>query len=428
MNPDHVAAAADDVAPAGPLVVALGGGADSAVAAWSVAHREQVRGIFICHHLEGSAVLETAARAVTSMLDMELETVDAPVAPGPSLEERARNIRWRAIEDAVGVDETIVTGHTGDDQAETVLMNLLRGSGTAGLAGMARSRPGVVRPLLSFDRAGIRSVALALSLPFADDPANRDPSHLRNRIRSELLPLIERDYRPGIRSVLARTGTLAAADERIIEGLASRIPVLIDDGVVLIPTAPLQTAPVPVAARAVRTALRRLLAPYAGTAADVSAVLGVATGKTPPVTITSDLLVKREGPFVAIGSGESTPLDETRIRVPASVPFGPAVVRLAFDDGNPVHRHSTLLLDAAAVGPDAVVRGTREGDRIEIDGGSKAVRTVLAERGIPVRKRTVWPVIASGGRIAAIVGVRVAPWARPSSGRTVVVSYERGQL
>ena len=428
LNQERLAAATLELVPAGPVVVALGGGADSSVAAWTVAGRDAVRGIFVRHELAGSPALERAARAVAAGLEIGIEVVDAPVQPGPSLEDRARRARWQAIEQAVAWEETVVTGHTRDDQAETVLMNLLRGSGSAGLAGMSRSRPGVVRPLMAFTRAEIRSVAEDLSLPFVDDPANEDPTHLRNRIRADLLPTLERDYRPGIGGVLARTGTLAAADDRAIEDLADSIAIIDDGGAVMVASAALQTVPVAVAARAVRRALRRLLAPYAGTWADVDAVLRVSAGAAEAVTISGGLLVAREGPFVIIDPGVGEMPMETSIVVPSSLRFGEAAIRFELDDGTRVRRRSTLRVDAAVFGSDVSLRCPTEGDRIEFERGSKAVRTVLSERGVPKRRRSTWPLLVSGGRIAAIVGIRVAPWARGTTNRFVAIVYERGRL
>ncbi|HZJ47754.1 MAG TPA: tRNA lysidine(34) synthetase TilS, partial [Acidimicrobiia bacterium] len=89
---------------------------------------------------------------------------------------------------------------------------------------------------------------------------------------------------------------------------------------------------------------------------------------------------------------------------------------------------STLRVEAAVFGSDVSLRCPTEGDRIEFERGSKAVRTVLSERGVPKRRRSTWPLLVSGGRIAAIVGIRVAPWARGTTNRFVAIVYERGRL
>ena len=427
LNPDQLSAAALEHLPEGPLVVALGGGADSAVAAFVAARRPGTRGVFVQHHLIGSADLEREARALGTAIGITVAVVDAPVEPGPSLEDRARRARWDAIGREVGDDETVVTGHTLDDQAETVLINLLRGSGSAGIAGMRRSRPGVVRPLLEFSRHDLRAVAEDLELPFIDDPANDDPVHLRNRVRSDLLPSLERDYRSGVRKVLARVGSLAAADDAMIEDLADDIPLIDDDGAILIPSAVLVTIPRPVAARTVRRALRRLLAPYAGTTADVDAVLAVADGRSEPVTLSQALIVASEGPFTVIDRGRRPAPPLAAITIPSVIQFGRVGITFESVDGLSITRRSTLLADPTIFSGDAVVRCTEEGERIDIEAGSKAVRTVLAEHGVPVRLRSGWPTVAVGGRIAVIVGIRVAPWARPKQDRAVAITRERGQ-
>ncbi len=427
VSPDRVAAQAREHVPAGPLVVALGGGADSAVAAWAVAGYPEVRYLFVRHGLEGSAALEQAARDVAAHLGGHVTTVNAPVKPGPSLEDRARRARWDAIEDAIRDGETVVTGHTRDDQSETVLMNLLRGSGSAGIAGMSRSRPGVVRPLMGFTRREIRTIAVELGLPFVDDPANEDRAHLRNRVRAELLPMLERDYRTGIGGVLARVGSLAAADDQLIDEIARHIPIVEEHNAVMIPTATLATVPTAVASRAVRMGLRRLFDPYAGTGADVDAVLRVAVGGMDSATITGGIAVAREGPYVVIVSGDPVVPEEVPIVVGSTIRFGSGVVRFEPTGGRPVRRRSTLLVDPAVVERGSTLRVPSTGDRIAIARGSKSVRTVLSEHREAVRRRSTWPLIASDGRIAAVVGLRVAAWAQPTTNRSVAVVYERGR-
>lgn len=410
------------------LIVALGGGADSAVAAWAAAHSPAVRGVFVQHGLVGSALLERAARALGHHLGIDIVVVDAIVEPGSSLEDRARTARWRAIARVRADDETVITGHTQDDQAETVLMNLLRGSGGAGIAGMLRSRPGVVRPLLGYPRAELRRVAEELDLPFADDPANDDLGFLRNRLRADLIPIIERDYQPRFRSALARAGSFAAMDDRLIEELAGEIPIIDDAGALLVPVALLATSPRPVAARAVRRALRRLLDPYPGSESDIAAVFDVAERRSEAATLSGALAVTREGPYVAIDPGPVAPPMPVPVAVPAELRFGPDVVTLRRVDAASQRRRSVLLVDPAIVGPDTVLRAAEDGERIDIDEGSKTVRAVLSEHGIAVRRRAGWPVVANGGRIAAIVGMRVAPWARPTTPEAVAIERKQDPL
>ena len=100
---------------------------------------------------------------------------------------------------------------------------------------------------------------------------------------------------------------------------------------------------------------------------------------------------------------------------------------MTFEDADvsQVTRVSTLLLDPKAFGNTTVIRGVAEGDRIDIDAGSKTVRTVFSERAIPVRSRSTWPVVAEGARIVAIVGIRTAPWARPTTRQAVAIRWKQ---
>ena len=119
------------------------------------------------------------------------ETVAVP--PGPNFEARAREARYAALERArerLGATAVLV-GHTRDDQAETVLLNVLRGAGVPGLAGMPARRGTVVRPLLGVPRADLAAVCARLLLSPLDDPMNADPAHRRVWLRREVIPALE---------------------------------------------------------------------------------------------------------------------------------------------------------------------------------------------------------------------------------------------
>jgi tRNA(Ile)-lysidine synthase len=135
-----------------------------------------------------------------------------------SLEDAARRARYRVLQSVaaeVGAD-CIALGHTRDDQAETVLMHFVRGSGLAGLAGMAPREGGLARPLLALTRAETVAYCEAQGWQPRYDASNEDPAFLRNRIRRELLPTLER-YNPRLRETLARNAALIADDERYLE-------------------------------------------------------------------------------------------------------------------------------------------------------------------------------------------------------------------
>ncbi len=132
-----------------------------------------------------------------------------------SLEDAGRQARYELFERVateLGAD-VIATGHTRDDQAETFLLRLLRGAGPRGLAGIHPRSGRVVRPLLDVGRDELRAYLAALGQPFREDESNRDLTIPRNRIRHELLPVLTRDFSPGITDVLAREAEIARQDE-----------------------------------------------------------------------------------------------------------------------------------------------------------------------------------------------------------------------
>ncbi len=139
------------------------------------------------------------------------------VQPGPNLEARARAARYGVL------PSDVCTGHTADDQAETVLLHLLRGSGTRGLAGMRAGldHPGVRRPILGLRRSETVALCTTLELTVVTDPSNNDPRHRRNRVRAEVLPLLSDVAERDIVSILARQAQLLREDDDLLDQLAA---------------------------------------------------------------------------------------------------------------------------------------------------------------------------------------------------------------
>ena len=200
---------------------------------------------------EADVVRQAAARYGAAF---RAERVD--VAPGPNLEARARAARYAVL------PPDVLTGHTADDQAETVLLNLLRGAGLDGLAGM-RSEG---HPLLALRRAETEAVCRAEGLIPVVDPSNADPAHRRNRVRHELLPLLNDIAQRDVVPLLARQAALLR-DEA--DALDAALPDPTD-------AARLAAAPPAVARRAVRAWLTTDHPPDAAT---VERVLAVARGE-----------------------------------------------------------------------------------------------------------------------------------------------------
>jgi tRNA(Ile)-lysidine synthase len=205
-------------------VVACSGGADSlALAAAAVAGGREVVGAVVDHGLqEGSA--ERAAATVELLGGLGIAAAVHPVVvAGPGgLEAAARRARYAALRAArPHPDSPVLLGHTRDDQAETVLLGLGRGSGARSLAGMRRWDPPWLRPLLGVPRASTRAACAELGLPVWDDPHNADPRFTRVRLRREVLPLLEDVLSGGVAAALARTADQLREDGDALDGLAA---------------------------------------------------------------------------------------------------------------------------------------------------------------------------------------------------------------
>ncbi|MGI9621456.1 MAG: tRNA lysidine(34) synthetase TilS [Acidimicrobiales bacterium] len=228
------------------LNCAVSGGADSmALLVLATATGANVHAVHVDHGLRRESSREAQlVEAAAVRFGATFEAVAVDIEVGPNLEARARCARYAALPDSV------LTGHTADDQAETVLLGLLRGSAWTGMSGMDPSG----RPLLSLRRSETVGLCLDLGLEVVDDPSNRDLAYRRNRIRHELLPLLtdigERDPVP----VITRQAQLFGQGGEVIAERAEELDVTDADS--------LASAPEIVAREAVRQWL------WAGTKGD----------------------------------------------------------------------------------------------------------------------------------------------------------------
>ncbi|MFI5503110.1 tRNA lysidine(34) synthetase TilS [Nocardia asteroides] len=206
-----------------PVCVGLSGGADSlALTAAAVVEAETVHAVVVDHRLQdGSA--EVAARAAAQALALGcVEAVVVPVDVGRDggVEAAARRARYAALESARG-DKPVLLGHTLDDQAETVLLGLGRGSGGHSLRGMAAWNAPWGRPLLGVRRAQTERMCADLGLPPWADPHNLDPAYTRVRLRTEVLPLLEDVLGGGVAQALARTADQLRDDGEVLDSLTT---------------------------------------------------------------------------------------------------------------------------------------------------------------------------------------------------------------
>jgi tRNA(Ile)-lysidine synthase len=247
--------------PGTDVACAVSGGADStALIAFAVAAGLRVTAIHVDHGLRpGSADEADVVRKTADQLGASFRSERVVLEDGPNLEARARTARYAALP----ID--VLTGHTADDQAETMLINLLRGAASSGLAAM---RPTPQHPLLALRRRDTVAVCAALGLTVVHDASNTDRRFLRNRVRHELLPLMsdlaQRDPVP----LLTRQAQLLRDESDLLDTLAEAVDPTDARG--------LAAAPPALARRAVR---RWLTAGHPPDLATVDRVLAVARGE-----------------------------------------------------------------------------------------------------------------------------------------------------
>lgn len=261
--------------PGTQVVCAVSGGPDSmALMVLAHAHGLAVTAVHVDHQLRPDSAGDLEfIMPVADSLGITVHRHVVTVEPGPNLEARARDARRSVI------PEGAMTGHTADDQAETMLINLLRGAGAQGLAGMRRRTD---KPLLSIRRTETHALCRTMGIATVTDVTNSDNRFLRNRIRHELLPMIEdissRDPVP----VLQRSADLLRQDNDLLDELAGALD----------PTdaRALAAAPVPLARRAIRLWLAD---PYPPDLATIERVLAVARGEMPACDIGQNREIRR---------------------------------------------------------------------------------------------------------------------------------------
>jgi tRNA(Ile)-lysidine synthase len=258
-----------------PAIVGCSGGPDSvALLVLAVRASLQPVAVHVDHGLRDGSDTESAVVAdLAARFGVPFVAEAAPVVPGPNLEARAREARYAALERARRARgaPVVLVAHTADDQAETVLLNLLRGGASAGLGGMGERRDALVRPLLGIRRFETEALCAEQGLVPLRDPSNDDTRLRRNWIRHDVLPLLNTGAARDLVPILSRQAALFRSESEFLDELAraSWAP----DGTAS--SVELQRLPTVLARRAVR----QWLGPPPPSLADVERVLAVAGGE-----------------------------------------------------------------------------------------------------------------------------------------------------
>lgn len=432
--------------PGDRVLVAVSGGPDSVallsvLTALAPSWDLTLQAVHVNHGLRG-AESEEDASFVAGLCDrlgvvlvIERVTLGGPAGrrKGRSLQEQAREARYAAmvrVATALRMDK-IALGHTADDQAETLVMWMLRGSGTAGLAGIPPARgPFLIRPLLDIGRAEIMTYLEAQGLPFRVDSSNAKPLYLRNRVRHELLPALKR-FNPGLLGVLKRQAEILREDDLCLDQLVSehlaRLTREDGAGEFLVDRAGLLALPLALRRRMVRTLIRRTSRLHQGpTFGAVAAVLDrVVQGRSGAAIAVPGALVAREYGSIRFRSSgrtavgvEGTGAVSLPLPVPSTIrwPLTGQTIRVSLRDLSSAHpptiptpSRSLAILDADLFTMELVVRSWAAGDAFRplgMQGRRKKLQDYFADMKLPRAARRRVPLLVAPEGILWVGGHR----------------------
>ena len=432
------------------LAIAISGGADSVALLRALLDLRTELGIVISvahfHHGIRGAEADADKQFVAELcnqfeLPFHFEAGDSPAHArecGLSLETAARDLRhqWFTKLLADGKADKIATAHTLDDQAETVLMRVLRGAGAKGLAGISplHAEKRLVRPLLEMTRKEIEEYLCHLKQPWREDSSNKDLVHTRNRIRHQLLPVLERDFNPQIRRTLADLAAVAQAEAEYWRGaVAELLPRVLRMGKPsrsgrsnsgdASATWSLDLAAVRTLPEALQRHVLHYMASQLGVTFEFKHIQQLAEsireGKSGkrlalPGGVTA-IRTFRELQFSRSGAAEPDEGYTCRLGVPGEVDVGPLGSRfrarvIAGGDLALSRYNSASLLERALLQSELIVRNWRAGDRF-FPAHSRSPKKVkeLLQPGclghvLAPAERKAWPVIESAGQIVWMRG------------------------
>ena len=439
--------------PGDRLAVAVSGGADSVALLLLLAELSNgvsssvpfvlAGAIHVHHGLRGEEAdadelfVRTFAERLPTPLEICRVDVRAAMAvTGRSLEATARDLRYAALAAAaarLGATR-VATGHTADDQAETVLLRLLRGTSTRGVSAVRGRRGLYTRPLLDIRRAELRAWLAAHGQDFREDRSNADESLTRNRLRHHLLPVLEADW-PGGVAALARYAEIAVDDEQFLSAEAQRIAddaTRLDGDGVQVDMEALRHVHPAIARRVIRNAIEE--AGCTPSFRAVEAVRRMMSGSGSPVSLPG-LRAARSGHVVTLAPSirpEQVPSFTYELPLPGLVQLREtqAAIQASFFRGAtiPVGSHpDRAVLQEGALNLPLTVRSRRAGDRLRPLGapGTRKLQDVLVDRKVPRAQRDTVPLIVDAqGRIVWVAGIAIAHEYRVTSPEAGMVILE----
>jgi len=340
---------------------------------------------------------------------------------GASLEDAARTLRYRFLEetaDRVGA-QRIATAHHVQDNAETVLLHLLRGTGLRGLGGIAPVRGRVVRPFLETDRRDIDAYVEENNIPYVEDESNADITFARNRLRIEVMPLLEK-LAPGSTARIAGAAAILREEENhLAQESAGLLPPAEEDKISL-PVNTLMSRDLAIRRRLVRSMAQQLGVGL--TAAQTDAVLALGSGGF--LDLPDGLQAYRQAHRLTLRR-LSPPPEPLELHAGKQL-WGGHTVRVAVTaEGLPPEGNSAALSADKITGPLTIAAWDGTG-RLAVENGSRSIKRLFADQGIPADQREEHPALYCDGKPVAVLGVAV-DWAfRSQPGeKTITVVWEK---
>ena len=424
-----------DMLPCGcGVLCAVSGGADSVCLLHLLWSKREELGIRVCaahfeHGLRGAESLRDCAfvESFCRERDIPCLTEHGDVRAWAAqkrlgLEEAARELRYAFLEraaDALGCDR-IATAHTADDNAETLLLRLARGSGAKGLGGIPPVRGRLVRPLLNVTRAEVESYLAANGLPHVEDSPNAEDEFRRNLLRHRVIPVL-RELNPAFAAAAARTASLLREDEDCLQGMAEDFLGQAYDGQSLSAAALAALHP------AVASRVLRRLCPQSLEQKHVAAALAFAAGEGLGWLDLPGLRLRREQGRLYLGGEIAEPLPPRVIRPGTTVELPEAALRVRAEEGvfsgeEINNSFKIYCLKYEKIEGAIVCSSRRPGDRYEPAGRgvTKSLKSLFLEAGLTQSERERTPVFRDDRGVLAVCGFPAAQRCTPEKGGRIL--------
>ena len=405
--------------PGDRVICAVSGGADSMALLWCLYLLREQMGLHLSaahlnHGLRGaeSDRDEDFVRRFCAGYQIPLAVGRTQVqADGRGLEDAARRARYAFLE-SLEPEAKIATAHTADDNAETVLLHLIRGAGLRGLGGIAPVRGRVIRPMLGTTRQEAEEFLKLWSLPHVEDSSNSQPDFLRNRVRSQVIPLL-RQENPRFVQNCSETALALRLDESVLTQEAEQALAELWDGEGL--DCPGLLALPPALRRRVLNGFLRKCGLAEPEAIHLRQAEDLARSRRPSAwgAFPGGLRLGRQYDRLLPLHPVSVP-EETALAVPGVTVAAGWEIRCTFwPEGKKVEDPAFTFVVAcdtiATMSSSLVLRARRAGDTVRLPGGRRSLRRLMMDRKIPARLRDALPVIAAGDRILGVGGIGVNP-------------------